>query len=70
MINKLFIVIAVLLFTSDVALANGSSENGLMDSAKFFVVVGVLTTILAGIFFLLIYLERKISKLEQQSTKQ
>lgn len=70
MINKLFIVIAVLLFTSDVALANGNSENGFMDSAKFFVVVGVLTTILAGIFFLLIYLERKISKLEQQSTKQ
>jgi hypothetical protein len=39
------------------------------DPVKFFVVFSVLATILAAIFFLLIYLERKITKLEQQSTK-
>jgi hypothetical protein len=60
--NKNFLVIAVLFLFHNQIFANNTS--GLMDSGKFFVVVGVLSTILIGVFILLVYLERKISKLE------
>jgi hypothetical protein len=60
--NKNFLLIAFLFFFQHQLFANNST--GLMDSAKFFVVVSVLSTILIGVFILLVYLERKISKLE------
>ncbi len=60
--NKNFLLIALLFLIQNQLSANNAS--GLMDSAKFFVVVGVLSTILIGVFILLVYLERKISKLE------
>jgi hypothetical protein len=66
MINK---TVCVFLFFLPEIKNTFTHNTSFMDSAKFFVVVGVLTIILAGIFFFLIYLERKISKLEQQSTK-
>jgi uncharacterized integral membrane protein len=69
MINKIIILVIVILFSFNNVFANSGNENSFMDSAKFFVVVGVLTTILAGIFFLLLYLERKISKLENHNNQ-
>ena len=70
MINKLFLTTLIFLFTLSNSIAAGNQGNSFIDSAKFFVVVSVLSTILLGIFFLLFYLERKISNLEKQSTKQ
>ncbi len=60
--NTLFLI-AILFFSQQYLYANNAL--GLMDGAKFFVVIGVLTTILIGVFILLIYLERKISNLER-----
>lgn len=60
--NKNFLLIALLFLIQNQLFANNTT--GLMDSAKFFVVVSVLSTILIGVFILLVYLERKISKLE------
>jgi hypothetical protein len=60
--NKNPLLIALLFFVQHQLFAGNSS--GLMDSGKFFVVVSVLSTILIGVFILLVYLERKISKLE------
>jgi len=60
--NKNFLMLVLLFLIQSQLSANNAS--GIMDSGKFFVVVGVLSTILMGVFILLIYLERKISKLE------
>jgi heme/copper-type cytochrome/quinol oxidase subunit 2 len=68
MIKKFLLLSIVFIFFSNVILANPDANDSLMNSSKFFVVISVLTTILAGIFILLVYLERKISKLENQST--
>jgi len=50
------------LFASD---ENGF-ENLMMESGKIYVVVGVLTIILCGIFFYLFRLEKKIKHLEKE----
>lgn len=57
------ILSAIFILSQQYLYANNAS--GHMDGAKFFVVFGVLATILIGVFILLIYLERKISNLER-----
>ncbi|MEI8280621.1 MAG: CcmD family protein [Bacteroidota bacterium] len=47
--------------TSDAAMADGLRANG-----KIYVVVLVLATIFAGIIAFLVYLDRKIKKLENK----
>ncbi len=47
--------------TSDAAMADGLRSNG-----KIYVVVLVLATIFAGIIAFLVYLDRKIKKLENK----
>lgn len=54
-----FLLNTNLIFASDVASSIPTSGN------KFFVVVSILFTILIGIFLLLIYVERRLNKLEK-----
>ena len=49
--------------TEKVQMAYGMRSNG-----KIYVVVAVLLTVLAGLFLYVISLDRKISKLEKQSS--
>ena len=51
---------------------NGADESpqmatGMRADGKIYVVVAVVVTILAGIVFYLIYLDRKIGRLEKES---
>lgn len=55
----------ILLGTSTEALAQDMA-TGMRSDGKIYVVIFVLATIFAGIFVFLIYLERKIKKLESK----
>lgn len=68
MINKRLVAGALFFFVPLFTFALTDSHMA-QDPAKFYVVLSVLGTILAGIFISLLYLERRITKLEQQSTK-
>jgi len=52
------------------AAANPDMASELRSSGKIYVVVLVLATIFAGIIAFLIYLERKLSKMERQSLQE
>lgn len=55
----------ILLFVAMPALSQAQDmADGMRANGKIYVVVSVLATIFAGIFFFLIYLERKIKKME------
>ncbi len=67
---KIFLFLFVIFFFAATQQTHASPDTqSFMDSGKFFVVVSVLSTILIGIFALLIFLERKISKLERYFSK-
>ena len=59
----LFVSVFVFAQNNDVEMADGMRSNG-----KIYVVVAVALTILVGIFLYLIRLDRKITKLEKEST--
>lgn len=67
MMRRTIMSIILLLINSMEILAQNTSPamaEGLRKDGKIYVVVLVLATIFAGIFAFLVYLERKISKLE------
>lgn len=66
---KSIVILVVSLFTSVALLAQDAvvqPENVFTSNGKLGVVVAVLVTILAGIFFYLISLDKKISQLEKK----
>lgn len=58
--------IILLLMTSTYAGAQTEMADTMRGNGKIYVVVMVLATIFAGIFAYLVYLDRKISKLEKR----
>ena len=69
--KKLFILLA-LLAIAHITFAAGTPEmaDGLRTEGKIYVVVAVIATIFAGIIAYLIYIDRKLSRIEKQhSTK-
>jgi len=56
-----FIIVATTICSAETEMADTLRSNG-----KIYVVVLVLASIFAGIFAYLVYLDRKISKLEQE----
>jgi hypothetical protein len=66
---KTFLIVIVSLFSSVALLAQESAvqpENVFTSNGKLGVVVAVLVTILAGILFYLLSLDKKISQLEKK----
>lgn len=55
-----------MLITATTSMAEPEMADVLHENGKIYVVVVVLATIFAGIFTYLIYLDRKISKLEKE----
>ena len=67
MAKRLFGVILLLLFTATYASAEPEMADAMRSNGKIYVVVAVLATIFAGIFIYLIYLDRKISRIEKDN---
>ncbi len=61
--SLLSIVLALVLFSEN-AVAQSQNSDFIRSTGKIYVVVAVLATILIGIFGFLIYLERRIKKIE------
>jgi CcmD family protein len=61
-ISTMFLVLA----TASSALAQTEMADVMRANGKIYVVVVVLATIFAGIFTYLVYLDRKISKMEKE----
>ena len=64
MYRNLFILI--LLLTAQVSFAQTEMADTMRSNGKIYVVVVVLATIFAGIFAYLVYLDRKITRLEKE----
>jgi len=62
--RNLFIVI--LLLTAHVSMAQTEMADTMRSNGKIYVVVVVLATIFAGIFAYLVYLDRKITRIERE----
>lgn len=65
-IKPLFIFIFLLLITPLIAGAEPDMADTMRSNGKIYVVVTVLAAIFAGIFAYLVYLDRKISRLEKE----
>lgn len=75
--NKIYrLVLVIYLFTITIAVTaqSGADENekvqmaeGMRSSGKIYVVVAVLMVILAGLFFYLLQLDRKLKRLEKDN---
>jgi len=61
------ITIFLLLVTSNFCMAETEMADAMRANGKIYVVVVVLATIFAGIFAYLVYLDRKIGKLEKEN---
>lgn len=66
MTRQLFIAIFLLLITATHAGAQTEMATTMRSNGKIYVVVVVLATIFAGIFTYLVYLDRKITRLEKE----
>lgn len=66
MAKHALITIFLLLITGTLASAQTEMADTMRSNGKIYVVVTVLATIFAGIFAYLVYLDRKISKLEKE----
>jgi CcmD family protein len=66
MAKHTLITIFLLLITCTLANAQTEMADTMRSNGKIYVVVTVLATIFAGIFAYLVYLDRKISKLEKE----
>ena len=60
------LTIFLILITATMANAQTEMADALRSNGKIYVVVAVLATIFAGIFAYLVYLDRKISKIEKE----
>jgi hypothetical protein len=61
------LALQVPVFAQEAAAGSPDMAEGLRSSGKIYVVVLVLATIFAGIIAFLIYLERRLSRLEQDA---
>jgi len=66
MSKQALITIFLLLITATLAGAQTEMADTMRSNGKIYVVVTVLATIFAGIFAYLVFLDRKISKLEKE----
>ncbi len=66
MIKKGLITIFLILITTTFVSAETEMADAMRSNGKIYVVVAVLATIFAGIFAYLVYLDRKISKIEKE----
>jgi len=65
--KSILLLIVITLSTNNLFASEGNGfENLMIESGKIYVVVGVLTIILCGIFFYLFRLEKKIKHLEKE----
>jgi CcmD family protein len=60
------LTIFLIIITATVCNAQTEMADTMRSNGKIYVVVTVLATIFAGIFAYLVYLERKISRLEKE----
>ncbi|MES2703136.1 MAG: CcmD family protein [Bacteroidota bacterium] len=65
MLRRSLITILLLLITATYSSAQTEMADVMRSNGKIYVVVVVLATIFAGIFAYLIYLDRKITRLEK-----
>ncbi len=65
MVKTTLATIFLLLITASVSMAETEMADAMRSNGKIYVVVVVLATIFAGIFAYLVYLDRKIGKLEK-----
>ena len=65
MSKRLTIIIFLLLTGTMVSNAETEMADTMRSNGKIYVVVAVLATIFAGIFAYLVYLDRKITRLEK-----
>ena len=65
MMKRLSITIFLLLISIAFAGAETEMADAMRSNGKIYVVVAVLATIFAGIFAYLVYLDRKIGRLEK-----
>ncbi len=66
LLATLALLISAFLQAQDTTLNDVNDASGLRAEGKIYVVVAVLLTILAGVIFYLVRLDRKITKLEKQ----
>jgi CcmD family protein len=66
MSKQILLTIYLLLITVTFSSAQTEMADVMRSNGKIYVVVTVLATIFAGIFAYLVYLDRKISKLEKE----
>lgn len=59
-------LLAIILFTQTPAFASGTMEEIMFASGKIYNAIAVAMVVLVGIFFYLIKLDRKVSKLEKE----
>jgi CcmD family protein len=69
MTKRGIITLLILLLTTTFASAETEMADTMRSNGKIYVVVVVLATIFAGIFTYLVYLDRKITKLEKENRK-
>lgn len=60
------LIVMMLLFTAHSSIAQTEMADTMRSNGKIYVVVVVLATIFAGIFAYLVYLDRKISRIEKE----
>jgi len=63
--KSLLLTVFLMLITATFANAETEMADTLRSNGKIYVVVAVLATIFAGIFAYLVYLDRKIGKIEK-----
>jgi CcmD family protein len=66
MSKQILLTIYIMLITATYAGAETEMADAMRSNGKIYVVVTVLATIFAAIFAYLVYLDRKISKLEKE----
>lgn len=69
---KMFLISVILLSAINVLAQTGNDvelADTMRSNGKIFVVVGVIAIVFTGILFYLIYIDRKVSKLEKKIEK-
>ena len=64
--KQTLLTIFLILITTTIASAETEMADAMRSNGKIYVVVAVLATIFAGIFAYLVYLDRKIGKIEKE----
>lgn len=65
-LTKQAISLLVFLLLSQLLMAQGSETDFFRNTGKIYVVVAIIVATFLGIVFFLIYLDRKISRLERE----